>query len=218
MSSSSRNQTTLLSSPSPFFSFFLSQVLITILFAISIVNVTSLRTPILSIDTLSAVFLVLATVLAHPLTYLTHTRTRRASDILLPFWTIFIFLAIPSLRTRYLIGFKSDQEVGAWVIFLLYVVVGVVVLALEALGPEWEGIGGRIKLEEHVVVVENEAGEKEEEPIMENPALTANFFSRITFSYLSPLMKLGASRHVEESDIFDREYISLFCSSETRRN
>lgn len=143
------------------------QALITILFAISIINLASLptSTPTISIDFFSALFLILATTLAHPLTYLTHTRTRRASDVLLPFWAIFIFVALPSLRTRYLVGFKSDRDVGAWTTYLIYVVVGAVVFALECLGLEFEGFGGRIKLEDDVVAVDNDAGEEEEEAI-----------------------------------------------------
>lgn len=77
------------------------------------------------------------------------------------------------------------------------------------MGPEWKGFGkneGRIALDEEEE--ERDPKAEEEETRQENPSLTANLFSIITFSWMTPLMKTGASRFIDENDIFDREFLS----------
>ena len=181
-------------------------------FTLTILSVHSHHVPLLSIDPLSSLVLLLGSVVTLPLTFYTHTRTRRASDLLLAFWTVTLVLAIPSLRTRYLVGVLSQPrqklDVGSWATFLAWVVVGAAAFALECLGPEWAGFGrdeGKIRLDEEGEAADADPKKEKAVQPKENPALTANLFSIITFAWLTPLMKLGASRFIDENDIFDRQ-------------
>ena len=180
--------------------------------ALTIFSVRAHHVPLLSIDVLSSFVLLLGSLVTLPLTFYVHTRTRRASDLLLAFWTVILVLSIPSLRTRYLVGVLSKPrqklDVGSWATFLAWVVVGAAAFALECLGPEWTGFGkdeGRIRLNEEEEADADPKNEKSVET-KENPALTANLFSIVTFSWLTPLMKLGSTRFIDENDIFDRQY------------
>lgn len=161
--------------------------------------------PLLSIDPIAALILVLATVLALPLTSITHTHTRRSSDLLLVFWPLFIIISIPKLRTAVLLGLfsrpRDAREVTSWSLEIVYAALGATVFALECLGPEWR-TDGAIRLPEGG---DESSKGVEIDTTQENPALTANFFSIITFSWLTPLMKLGSTRFIDEDDIFDRE-------------
>lgn len=193
---------------------------------------------LVTIHTLYALLLLLSTLSLAPLTYFTHTRTRRSSDVILVFWTLFIPLSIPRLRTLILTGALQKGSQGGfglgwlvWTSSVAHLIFGAASFALDCLGPEFTGFGreGRIRLSEGEADSVGANGKQYEVNENENPALTgrplpsfissaytrltshlsltqprsANFFSRITFSWLTPLMKLGSQRFIQEDDIFE---------------
>ena len=119
------------------------------------------------------------------LTYLSHTRTRRSSTIVLLFWLAYFPAILIWTRTILLdITHARNPVILAlqWSIGGL----GVVVFALECLGPEFRS-------------------EPDNKPRTnpESPLLTANIFSVWTFGWLTPLMKKGATQFITEDDLPD---------------
>ncbi|CAE6428317.1 unnamed protein product [Rhizoctonia solani] len=110
-----------------------------------------------------------------------HTRTRRSSTILLAFWPFYFIHQIISLRTLILQGFSHDIKFG-----MRCALMGTSLLSwsLECLCPE------RSK--------QDPAAEPEEK---ESPYERANVYSRLTFSWMSPLMELAYKRFITENDM-----------------
>jgi ATP-binding cassette subfamily C (CFTR/MRP) protein 1 len=124
--------------------------------------------------------------------------TCRSSDLVLIGWSALSVLAIPYLRTTIRDGALTTPAGNAiWSAFASAVIFGAVGLGIELLGPRWTWRDeGKIKLED---------GARPERGGSDNPFLTANFFERLTFSWLTPLMKLGSKRYIDEDDVFSRE-------------
>jgi ATP-binding cassette subfamily C (CFTR/MRP) protein 1 len=109
------------------------------------------------------------------LTFYNHQRTRRSSTIVLLFWpayTIEFLFWAQALLTKR--GFPLNTH------FLLKSVVlllGLVSLGFECLGTE-------------------------EPESAQHPILTANVYSIWFFTYVTPLLKRGASQYITEADLF----------------
>lgn len=131
------------------------------------------------------------------LSHYVHLHTCRSSDLVLIGWSALSVLAIPYLRTTIREGALTTPAGNAiWSTFASAVIFGAVGLGIELLGPRWTWRGeGKIKLED---------GARPERGGSDNPFLTANFFERLTFSWLTPLMKLGSKRYIDEDDVFSR--------------
>ncbi|CAE6486674.1 unnamed protein product [Rhizoctonia solani] len=110
-----------------------------------------------------------------------HTRTRRSSTILLAFWPFYFLHQIISLRTLILLGFSHDVKFG-----MRCALMGTSLLSwsLECMCPD------RSK--------QDPAAEPEEKEL---PYERANVYSRLTFSWMSPLMELGYKRFITEKDV-----------------
>ncbi|RDB20896.1 Metal resistance protein YCF1 [Hypsizygus marmoreus] len=114
------------------------------------------------------------------LTYFNHTRTRTSSTILLIFWPLYsAALAIWS-RTNLTIDHDHTILGLKWLVAGL----GLLSFGVECFGPEYG--------------TEPLLGDKLH---MENPLNTANVFSVWTFSWMTPLMKKGASEFITEEDL-----------------
>ncbi|CED82203.1 metal resistance protein ycf1 [Phaffia rhodozyma] len=152
--------------------------------------------PFLSIFTLSSATLFLFSLASIPLTYVNHSRTRQSSTLLLVFWPIFLAASALTIRTWYLQGFLFHPSTAlVWAPFFGFIGVGLLAFSLECLCPEKSG---------GVKLPEGEDGQDGgTSDWKENPKLTANFFEILTFSWLTPLMKLGSQRFIDEDDIFD---------------
>ncbi|KAG8686981.1 hypothetical protein FRC09_013809, partial [Ceratobasidium sp. 395] len=115
------------------------------------------------------------------LTYLNHTRTRRSSTILLTFWPVYVLLQLASLRT-YISIYPPRGQVFALRCALLGA--SVVSWALECLCPD------------------QAARDPDAEPEdKESPYEYANVYSRLTFGWMTPLMKLGYRRYITGKDV-----------------
>ncbi|KAG8790592.1 hypothetical protein FRC12_011475, partial [Ceratobasidium sp. 428] len=130
---------------------------------------------------ISSATLFVASIFVSFLTYLNHTRTRRSSTILLTFWPIYILEQAVLLRTHVLIG--RTHNVG-FVLDCLLIGVGFVSWVFECFCPD------RTK--------QDPDAEPEEKEL---PYERANVYSRLTFGWMTPLMKLGYSRYITERDL-----------------
>ncbi|KAG8721625.1 hypothetical protein FRC09_007599 [Ceratobasidium sp. 395] len=135
----------------------------------------------LSLAMLEEIISVAAFVFLGLLTYLNHTRTRRSSTILLTFWPFYVLLQLASLRTHISI-YPPRGQVFALRCALLGA--SVASWALECLCPDR--------------VARDPDAEPEDK---ESPYEFANVYSRLTFGWMTPLMKLGYKRYITEKDV-----------------
>ncbi|KAG9024994.1 hypothetical protein FS837_005122, partial [Tulasnella sp. UAMH 9824] len=112
------------------------------------------------------------------LTRSNHTKTRRSSTIVLAFFPVYIVAQAQWIKTSY----ESNGYTLTPLAAVISGLIGVAFLAnlLECKGPE-------------------RAEDLEEK---ENPYVTANFYSRMFFSWMTPLMSTGASRFITEEDMY----------------
>ncbi|KAB5588814.1 Metal resistance protein YCF1 [Ceratobasidium theobromae] len=115
------------------------------------------------------------------LTHLNHTRTRRSSTILLTLWPLHLLEQLVALRTQVLLGLSHDALFG---IHCALFGAGIISWSLECFCPD------RAKQD-----LDAEPEEKE------LPYERANVYSRLTFGWMTPLMKLGYSRYITEKDM-----------------
>jgi len=130
---------------------------------------------------LGVVFSTVASMTAGLLIYLEEDRIRRPSPILSIFWLGLVAGGIFKMRTDVL----SDTAAGSF--FLLFCIeFGLaIVIILLLLFPFEKGPYQPI-------------GEKDDQ----NPELTANFFSMLSFWWLTPLMILGRRKTLVQSDLW----------------
>ncbi|KAF9054322.1 metal resistance protein YCF1 [Panaeolus papilionaceus] len=113
------------------------------------------------------------------LTFCNHTRTKRASTILLIFWPTYMVVVAVWTRTMIETHYRTWPALYLkWTAVLL----GWLSYTLEILGPN----------------VGLDAGEKVEE---ENPIAFASIYSIWTFSWMTPLMRKGATQTIKEEDL-----------------
>ncbi|KAH9946530.1 metal resistance protein YCF1 [Amylocystis lapponica] len=131
---------------------------------------------------------VLALLVAPCLTYLNHYHTRTSSSLLLLFWPAYVLALLIWGRTV-----SSSPSFAP----LLSVVVplkcalavnGLIAFTFECLGPEFSPED--CPVDEDLV-----------KGHVESPLLTANIFSVWTFSWMSRLMKKGATEYITEDDL-----------------
>ncbi|KAF8909428.1 multidrug resistance-associated ABC transporter [Gymnopilus junonius] len=112
-------------------------------------------------------------------TYFNHTRTKRSSTFLLVFWPIYTLISAIWTRTVIL----KDISPLLVIVALKWASLGLGLLSyiLECLGTEFESPSDKVS--------------------KESPLLTANVYSIWTFSWMTSLMKIGASRIITEDDL-----------------
>ncbi|CAE6470998.1 unnamed protein product [Rhizoctonia solani] len=141
----------------------------------------ALRYSVISTPVLNALVTVIASLFVGLLTYYNHTRTRRSSTILLTLWPFYLLEQVVILRTQYLLH-HSHNTLFALRCALL--VVGALSWTLECFCPD------RTKPDPDAEPEEREL-----------PYERANVYSRLTFGWMTPLMKLGYSRFISEKDM-----------------
>ncbi|KAJ3711222.1 P-loop containing nucleoside triphosphate hydrolase protein [Lentinula raphanica] len=114
------------------------------------------------------------------LTYYNHTRARNSSTAILVYWPIYTIAVLIWARTAVIV----DHNIVRLPVILKCASggLGLLSFALECIGPEFdhksEDIGSH-----------------------ENPVITANIFSVWAFSWMTPLMRKGASQYISEDDL-----------------
>ncbi|KAG9104389.1 hypothetical protein FRC06_002943 [Ceratobasidium sp. 370] len=134
-----------------------------------------------SASVISAAVALVASVLVGLLTYLNHTRTRRSSTLLLTLWPIYLLEQAIALRTQVL---SSQTYNVRFALDCALVGAGFASWTFECFCPD------RTKADPDA--------EPEEKEL---PYERANVYSRLTFGWMTPLMKLGYSRYITERDM-----------------
>ncbi|KAK4056218.1 hypothetical protein OIO90_002659 [Microbotryomycetes sp. JL221] len=160
-------------------------------------------------------------VFALALHVLSHTTLPHSSTPLLFFWLASIALAVVRLRTDLVIGRPSRLPPVKQALFSLRTtrlsLIGIL-FAIELLGPSgWDGMTtrdwftwvpgvkdqGKIKLQDNERVANGDVDASDDEwHQQECPRLRANIFSRLTFSWLTPMMKTGYHKFLTEEDLW----------------
>ncbi|CAE6457349.1 unnamed protein product [Rhizoctonia solani] len=141
----------------------------------------ALRHSVISTQVLNALVTVITSLFVGLLTYYNHARTRRSSTILLTLWPFYLLEQVVVLRTQLLLHHSHS------VLFALrcaLLAVGALSWTLECFCPD------RVKQDPDAEAEEREL-----------PYERANVYSRLTFGWMTPLMKLGYSRFISEKDM-----------------
>ena len=166
------------------------------------------------------------------LTWLNHHTSRTSSTTILVFWPIYALISAVRIRTMIISGDFSKNlthsTAGRLVLareslWLASGAFGLVGFLLELYSPEkrWKKIRwsapwskeGKLRLDDSddsdeeydrvddlngngTLVGKNEDGE------VESPVVTANFYERLTFSWLTPMLQLGTRKFLGEEDMW----------------
>jgi ATP-binding cassette subfamily C (CFTR/MRP) protein 1 len=120
------------------------------------------------------------------LTHANHKRSRTSSSTLLLFWPAYITALLVWGRT--LVATHSEDVSNVIVLLALrsaITVFGLFSFALELLAPKFEP----------------DLNEEVDETQVENPFISANIFSRWSFSYMTPLLKKGTKEYITDKDL-----------------
>jgi ATP-binding cassette subfamily C (CFTR/MRP) protein 1 len=120
------------------------------------------------------------------LTHANHKRSRTSSSTLLLFWPAYITALLVWGRT--LVATHSEDVSNVIVLLALrsaVTVFGLFSFALELLAPKFEP----------------DLNEEVDETQVENPFISANIFSRWSFSYMTPLLKKGTKEYITDKDL-----------------
>ncbi|KAF8527278.1 P-loop containing nucleoside triphosphate hydrolase protein [Gautieria morchelliformis] len=135
----------------------------------------------------TALLNILAFALTPAFTYLNHTRTRSSASVLILFWPAYILSLLIWLRSIFTANLPSKHDVDVWLVCAA-AAFGAVSFMLELMGPELAGDADEY---EEIGKVENES-----------PIVRANIYSRWSFGWMTPLMKLGSSKFLTEDDMY----------------
>lgn len=120
------------------------------------------------------------------LTYTNHRRTRTSSSNLLLFWPAYIVSLLIWGRTIIAIHYHNVSGIIIPLALRSAVAVfGFFSFALELISPKFEP----------------DLGEEIDETHVENPVLSANIFSKWSFSYMTPMLKKGAKEYITDKDL-----------------
>lgn len=132
-----------------------------------------------------------ALIFAAPLHHYAHLRSRRSSTALL--FAYLSFLVVDAIRLRTLVDLRTfGAHLFGFVVFCVRLASVLAVFILECVGPE-SSTQGRIRLSE-------DGEDADDRP--ECPVEFANIFSRLTFGWMTPLMRLGHHKPLGEDDLW----------------
>ncbi|KAJ1887391.1 hypothetical protein LPJ66_009144, partial [Kickxella alabastrina] len=139
---------------------------------------------------------VVAYAVAAKLHYYEHTRARRSSDQLLLFWLASLTMWLLTLRTDRITG-RPSPEKHSWVWNARYASAAAVAALFGAeLWPR--------RLAEYALPADyDDSRESVARFGVRAPEEDANVFSRLTFSWMSPLLRLGRRKQIGERDLWD---------------
>ena len=120
------------------------------------------------------------------LTHANHKRSRTSSSTLLLFWPTYTTALLVWART---LIYVYSENVGDVIVPLALrsavVLFGLFSFALELIAPKFGP----------------DLGRDVDETDVENPLLSANVFSRWSFSYMTPLLEKGAKEYITDKDL-----------------
>ncbi|TPX65411.1 hypothetical protein SpCBS45565_g05227 [Spizellomyces sp. 'palustris'] len=113
-----------------------------------------------------------------------HLRSRVPSTVLLFFWLFTVVAGIVKLRTLVLVGAYARDPVG-FALYVSFLGIAIFLFALENVpksGTYYSSL---------------------DEDVSASPEETANIFSRLTFFWMDPLMKLGYRKNLDMDDLWN---------------
>lgn len=156
-------------------------------FSVSLANLAyvvfgHIRVPVLQFHVLEPVALLPAILLTHA----NHHHTRTSSSTLLLFWPTYLVALLIWGRTLLIVHQEHVSDIIVPLALRSAVALfGIFSFALELIAPKFEP----------------ELDEAFEESHVENPLLSANVFSRWSFSYMTPMLKKGAKQYITDKDL-----------------
>ncbi|KEI41088.1 uncharacterized protein L969DRAFT_86336 [Mixia osmundae IAM 14324] len=125
-----------------------------------------------------------------PLSFRNHMTQRRSSTAILFFLLLQLVVNLIKLRTT-ITTLSYRHHLGSFILFCILFGLETALFVMECFGPESNRKGGYIKLAED--------GEEQ----YEAPVVTSNIFARLTFSWMTPLMRLGVQKNLAEEDLWN---------------
>ncbi|KAF8340537.1 metal resistance protein YCF1 [Cantharellus anzutake] len=159
-----------------------------------IVAVVASPSPLVDPALYTSILEVIAFTVVVSLTYLNHRFTRRSSTTLLVCYPIYFVASFIYLRTLFEVHALRHSASKLGLVYrnlaLTQTIFVFAAWILECVGPE---------MDDAVELTKAKNGVKE------SPYLTANFYSRLAFLWMDPLMKLGYKRFIVHEDLYDLE-------------
>ncbi|KAG0152553.1 hypothetical protein CROQUDRAFT_55936 [Cronartium quercuum f. sp. fusiforme G11] len=143
------------------------------------------------LEFISSLSLFWALLTAFPLHYFSHTRARRSSSELLFFYLFLLILSLPQPPFNLI---PSNSNSALFIPLALRFATVLILFLAEYIGPP-RTASGPIRLpttDTDVPVFDDE----------ECPIVYANIFSRLTFGWITPLMRLGKKQVLTEADLW----------------
>ncbi|WFD36272.1 hypothetical protein MCUN1_003150 [Malassezia cuniculi] len=171
--------------------------------ALAIIHVDEATPLTSSIQLAIQAFMVATYVVCGALQHMNHRRARRGSDAAQLFWLMHLF-SVP-IRLRTMLSSTSPGLLTMVVILVPFVMRGVlaaIAFVLESADIEVEGaiaLGQEDEEDGQVVPTETDAALA---VAPESPFDTANLISRLSFSWMQPLMSLGSVKFLTEADMW----------------
>ncbi|KAJ1668229.1 hypothetical protein EV178_000574 [Coemansia sp. RSA 1646] len=146
----------------------------------------------INVLTIGQMFQIAALTIAGSLQYYEQTKTRYSSDVLLLYWPIALIISLVVLRTDLLAD--SSHQFGAWSVRYIHIAALTLLFCVE-LWPR--GISEYVLPEnaEYSNVYGADTGRRA-------PEESANILSRLSFSWMSPLLVLGQHKQIDEDDLW----------------
>ena len=135
----------------------------------------------------AAIVQVIAVVFMMALQHVAHVKTMRSSDLILGYWLLEIIVDLVRLQGFY-VGELVHFNLPKVIIFAVGLVAKVGLL-----GTEWLG----------QMVANRYISLSDDEDEKECPLRFADLFSRLTFSWMTPLMRTGYANFLTEHDLFN---------------
>ncbi|KAJ2248155.1 hypothetical protein GGI13_004765, partial [Coemansia sp. RSA 455] len=138
----------------------------------------------------------IAYVVALRLHHYEHTKMRKSSDILLLYWLFTIVVSLVTLRTDLATGYTLSATYST-VLIVRYTMLALTFALFSAeLVPR--------KMSEYVPAEDNDDDMTSTSRFgVRAPMEDANIFSLLTFSWMSPLLKLSQSKQITEDDLWE---------------
>ncbi|ORX35410.1 putative metal resistance protein ycf1 [Kockovaella imperatae] len=164
------------------------------------------------------------------LTPLNFYTARQSSTLVLLFWPVYLLVSIVRLRTMIITGYLSLELTkttdGRLILareslWIASIIIGMFDFVLELSGPEtkwnkskWSRPFSKSKGKIHLDDSDEEADTvgqlnggrssngRDEYGDIESPVLTANFYEKLTFSWLTPMLSLGTKKFLGEEDMW----------------
>ncbi|WAQ87113.1 hypothetical protein PtA15_8A14 [Puccinia triticina] len=157
------------------------------------------------VECLSNLVICASLLFAIPLHHLSHQRSQRSSTSLLFFHLFFLVTSAIELRSHldHSLLHQHPHQTGFLILRSLLITT---VFVLECLGPfKYDDHTYSFGEDGYAALPQDEAtgaGSDQADRRSESPLIYANVFSRLTFGWMTPMMKLGKSQYLTEDDLW----------------